>query len=252
MEYSIRELADLAGISTRTLRYYDEINLLKPNRVNENCVRFYEKKELDLLQQILFYREQDLSLDIIRQIIHQSDFDVEKALEEHLSVLLEKKQRILALIRTVELTLSDLKGEYQMSDQMKFEAFKKNIIAEQEKTYGKEAREKYGDIQVEESQQKVLNMSEGDYERFQNLEKEVLRQLEEAVRNKENPESEVGQRIVILHKEWLGFTWKEYTAQAHKGLAQMYLADKRFLDYYNRNVDGCGEFLVAAVEKWAK
>lgn len=68
MEYSIRELADLAGISTRTLRYYDEINLLKPNRVNENGVRFYGKKELDLLQQILFYREQDLSLDIIRQI----------------------------------------------------------------------------------------------------------------------------------------------------------------------------------------
>lgn len=55
MEYSIRELADLAGISTRTLRYYDEINLVKPNRVNENGVRFYGKKELDLLQQILFY-----------------------------------------------------------------------------------------------------------------------------------------------------------------------------------------------------
>lgn len=68
MEYSIRELADLAGISTRTLRYNDEINLVKPNRVNENGVRFYGKKELDLLQQILFYREQDLSLDIIRQI----------------------------------------------------------------------------------------------------------------------------------------------------------------------------------------
>ena len=112
-----------------------------------------------MLQQILFYREQDLSLDIIRQIIHQSNFDVEKTLEEHLSVLLEKKQRILALIRTVELTLSDLKGEYQMSDQMKFEAFKKNIITEQEKTYGKEAREKYGNIQVEESHQKILRSS---------------------------------------------------------------------------------------------
>lgn len=252
MEYNIRELADLAGISTRTLRYYDEINLLKPSRINTNGVRFYGKKELDLLQQILFYREQDLGLDTIRQIIHQSDFDVEKALEEHLSVLLEKKQRILALIRTVELTLSDLKGEYQMSDQMKFEAFKKSVVEEHEKKYGKEAREKYGDIQVNESQKKILNMSEGDYERFQNLEKEVLRQLEEAVQNKENPESEIGQRIAMLHKEWLGFTWKEYTAQAHKGLAQMYLADKRFLDYYNRNVDGCGEFLVAAVEKWAK
>ena len=52
MEYSIRELADLAGISTRTLRYYDEIDLLKPCKVNENGMRFYGKQEVDLLQQI--------------------------------------------------------------------------------------------------------------------------------------------------------------------------------------------------------
>ena len=56
----------------------------------------------------------------------------------------------------------------------------------------------------------------------------------------------------MLHKEWLGFTWKEYTAQAHNELVQMYLADDRFLQYYNRNVNGCAEFLVAAVQCWAK
>ena len=107
MEYSIRELADLAGISTRTLRYYDEIDLLKPCKVNENGMRFYGKQEVDLLQQIMFYREHDVKLDVIQQIIHQPDFDVEEALKEHLSVLLKKKERILALIRTVELTLDD-------------------------------------------------------------------------------------------------------------------------------------------------
>lgn len=108
MEYSIRELADLAGISTRTLRYYDEIDLLKPCKVNENGMRFYGKQEVDLLQQIMFYREHDVKLDVIQQIIHQPDFDVEEALKEHLSVLLKKKERILALIRTVELTLDVL------------------------------------------------------------------------------------------------------------------------------------------------
>lgn len=87
---------------------------------------------------------------------------------------------------------------------------------------------------------------------FKNLEKEVLRQLEEAVKEGAKPDSETGKRIVMLHKEWLGFTWKEYTAQAHNGLVQMYLADDRFLQYYNRNVNGCAEFLVAAVQCWAK
>lgn len=141
MEYSIRELADLAGISTRTLRYYDEIDLLKPCKVNENGMRFYGKQEVDLLQQIMFYREHDVKLDVIQQIIHQPDFDVEEALKEHLSVLLKKKERILALIRTVELTLDDWKGAYHMSDQMKFEAFKESLVEKHEQKYGKEARE---------------------------------------------------------------------------------------------------------------
>ena len=75
--------------------------------------------------------------------------------------------------------------------------------------------------------------------------------LEEAVRNKELPESETGHRIVLLHKDWLGYTWKEYSAQAHKGLASMYIADERFLAYYDKNIKGCGEFLVKAVDYWA-
>lgn len=138
-----------------------------------------------------------------------------------------------------------------MSDKEKFEGFKRELIEEKERLYGKEAREKYGEEAVDEANQKIMGLSEADYERFKNLEKEVLRQLEEAVRNKELPESETGHRIVLLHKDWLGYTWKEYSAQAHKGLASMYIADERFLAYYDKNIKGCGEFLVKAVDYWA-
>lgn len=57
MEYSIKKLAKLAGVSTRTLRYYDEIKLLSPERISSNDYRVYRQKEVDRLQQILFYRE---------------------------------------------------------------------------------------------------------------------------------------------------------------------------------------------------
>lgn len=134
---------------------------------------------------------------------------------------------------------------------MKFEAFKKNAVEENEKAYGKEAREKYGDEAVDESNRKLLGMSEADYECFKGLEQEVLHQLEEAVENGISPEGETGQRIVVLHKKWLGFTWKQYSAQAHKGLAEMYLTDERFQAYYDRNVAGCAKFLVEAVRHWA-
>lgn len=251
MEYTIRQLAELTGISTRTLRYYDEISLLPPSRVNDSGYRYYGEKEINLLQQILFYRERDLSLEVIGKVIHQPDFDVEKALEEHLEVLSRQQERILSLIQTVKLTLADLKGEYKMDDKMKFEAFKKNAVEENEKTYGKEARGKYGDEAVDESNRKLLGMTEADYERFKDLEQEVLCQLEGAVENGISPESETGQRIVLLHKNWLSFTWKQYSAQAHKGLAEMYLADERFQAYYDRNVAGCAKFLVEAVRYWA-
>lgn len=252
MEYSIRELADLAGISTRTLRYYDEIGLLKPCKVKENGMRFYGQQEVTLLQQIMFYKEQDIKLEVINQIIHQPDFDVEKALKEHLSVLLKKKERILALIKTVELTLEGQKGAYHMSDKMKFEAFKENLIEKNEKTYGNEAREKYGDESVDASNKRIMNMTEQDYECFKSLETEILHQLETAVKEGKAPDSPACEKIMLLHKQWLSFTWKEYSANAHNGLAQMYLADERFLQYYNRNVDGCAEFLAAAIKCWAK
>lgn len=251
MEYSIRQLADLTGVSTRTLRYYDERGLLKPSRVNEQGCRYYEQEQVNLLQQILFYRERNLGLDVIKEIISNPQFDAAQALEEHLIALIEQEKHISTLIQTVKNTIADMKGERSMSDKEKFEGFKRELIEEKERLYGKEAREKYGEEAVDEANQKIMGLSEADYERFKNLEKEVLRQLEEAVRNKELPESETGHRIVLLHKDWLGYTWKEYSAQAHKGLASMYMADERFLAYYDKNLKGCGEFLVKAVDYWA-
>lgn len=251
MEYSIRQLADLTGVSTRTLRYYDERGLLKPSRVNEQGCRYYEQEQVDLLQQILFYRERNLGLDVIKEIISNPQFDAAQALEEHLIALIEQEKHISALIQTVKNTIADMKGERSMSDKEKFEGFKRELIEKKEKLYGKEAREKYGEEAVDEANQKIMGLSEADYERFKNLEKEVCRQLEEAVRNKELPESETGHRIVLLHKDWLGYTWKEYSAQAHKGLASMYIEDERFLAYYDKNLKGCGEFLVKAVNYWA-
>ena len=81
MEYSIRQLADIAGVSTRTLRYYDERDLLKPSRVNELGCRYYGQEQVDLLQQILFYRERNLGLDVIKEIINNPRFDAAQALE---------------------------------------------------------------------------------------------------------------------------------------------------------------------------
>ena len=80
MTYSIKELADLSGISTRALRYYDEIGLLTPKRDEKNLYRVYREEEVDRLQQILFYRELDVSLDEIQLLLSSPDFDPKSVL----------------------------------------------------------------------------------------------------------------------------------------------------------------------------
>lgn len=250
MEYSIRELSELAGVSARTLRYYDEIGLLSPLYVNDAGYRYYGEKELELLQQILFYRERGISLQQISQILYQQEFDVLTALQDHLTELEKQRCRIERLISSVNLTIASMKGECKMSDKERFEAFKEKIVGENEELYGDEVRQKYGDEEMDASNRKFLNMTEEDYKRFQSLEAEILKSLAEAVKAGESPKGECGRRIVALHKEWLGMTLKKYTAETHKGIANMYIADERFKNYYDKETPGCADFLQRAVTHW--
>ena len=251
MEYSIRELAEISGVSSRTLRYYDSIGLLKPARVSDAGYRFYGEKEMLLLQQIFFYRERGFSLEEIRKILCQKDFDLEKALQEHLRELEKRQNEITNMIKNIKYTIASMKGEWEMAEKERFEGFKQRIVKENESIYGKEVREKYGDAEMDAANRKLLQMTEGDYERFENLKGEVEKALQEAVLEGEEPKGEAGRRVVLLHKEWLSMTWKQYTENAHKGVAQMYVLDERFKAYYDKEVEGCAVFLRDAVLHWA-
>ncbi|RIO60352.1 MerR family transcriptional regulator, partial [Mammaliicoccus sciuri] len=145
MNYTVSQLAELSGVSNRTLRYYDQIGLLKPARINESGYRIYEQEEVDILQQIVFYRELEVSLDEIKEIIQQPTFNRMKALENHYYNLKQQRERLDKMIQTVEKTIANNKGEIIMKDKEKFEGFKEKVIQENETKYGREIRMQYGD-----------------------------------------------------------------------------------------------------------
>ncbi|KAB2334798.1 MerR family transcriptional regulator [Cytobacillus depressus] len=246
MEYTVQGLAKLAGVSARTLRYYDEIGILKPARMNSSGYRIYGKAEIDRLQQILFYRELDVSLDNIKKIVTSPDFDGAHALKEHREKLLEKRKQLDALIANVEKTIEQTEGRIHMSDKEKFAGFKKKMIEDNEKKYGKEIREKYGNDKVDQSNAKLVNMSEEDYEKVTNLANQVTDTLAEAFTTRD-PSGELAQKAADLHKQWLCFYWSEYSKEAHAGLAQMYVDDERFTAYYDKEQPGTAEFLRDAI-----
>ena len=246
MEYTISKLAKLAGVSTRTLRYYDEINLLKPSRINSSGYRIYGQREIDRLQQILFFRELEIDLETIIQIMNNPNFDHLTALNRHYNQLVQKRARLDKLIDTVDKTIAHQKGEATMSNEEKFEAFKEALITENEAQYGDEIRKKYGDKTVDASNAKLRGMSKEDYEAMEQLGNEIFDLLPKAFATGD-PSSELAQQLAKKHKEWLTYSWPSYSTEAHKGLAEMYVADERFKAYYDKVIKGGTKFLRDAI-----
>ena len=145
---TVKEVSELTGISIRTLRYYDEIDLLKPAKVTEAGYRLYDESSLKKLRQIMFFRELEVPLSEIKVIMKDSESDNRKILETQKMMLEMKRNRLNGII---ELISDVLKGE----DKMSFETFNKDdiqkIIQHSLKIMSEEDKkiiiEHYGDIE---------------------------------------------------------------------------------------------------------
>ena len=223
----VKEIADLVGISVRTLHHYDAIGLLTPEQTTHAGYRIYSNKDLETLQQILFFRELGFPLKKIKEIIHSPSFDQQEALEIQHKMLLEKRYRLDKMIKTIEKTILHSKGEVQMSNQEKFEGFDFS-----HNPYAQEAREIWGDAAVDEANEQTKQMNSQDEEKFN----DIYRRLA-AVRTLA-PDSKEAQKEI---HEWylLLNTIGTYSLDSFKGLGQMYVDDERFTN----NIDTFGEGL---------
>jgi DNA-binding transcriptional MerR regulator len=248
MAYTINKLAKLAGVSTRTLRYYDQIGLLAPSRISSNGYRIYGQFEVDRLQQVLFYRKLGFGLDEIKRILAAPEFEPLSALDGHLDALKEKRRQLDALICNVEKSIRAMKGETHMTDREKFEGFKQKLLDDNETKYGAEIRAKYGDAEVDGSYAKVKGLTAEQYADVERLSLEINDTLQAAMASGDGPGGELAQKACDLHRRWLRCFWPSYSKEAHLQMAQMYVDDPRFTEYYDKIAPGCTVFLRDAVE----
>lgn len=246
MEYTVKKLARIAGVSPRTLRYYDEIGILKPARINSSGYRIYGQEEVNRLQQILFYRELGVSLGNICNIINAASFDALTALKEHREKLLAKRQQLDLLLANVDKTIALTEGRNTMTDKEKFAGFKQKMIDDNEKKYGQEIRAKYGDDKVNQANEKIKGMSQEEYSKMERLSLSIMDTLLAAMAT-DDPAGELAQKTADLHRQWLSYTWSDYSKEAHAGLAQMYVDDERFTSYYDQEQPGAAKFLRDAI-----
>lgn len=246
---SISQLAKMAGVSVRTLRYYDEIGLLVPLR-GENGYREYGDDEIHSLQQIMLLRSCGLPLVDIADALSKEDFDLKARLRAHLVSLEDQSIQLAQTMNFVRMAINGLEDFKKMTDEERFERLKRDSVKRFESEYGTEARRLYGDKVIDDSNERMLSMSKLAWDAKEELEQRVKGALVAAMATSDtsSPESRM---LAELHAQWIRVHWGEdgYSPDAHKQLAKGYLDDQRFVDYYD---GACGEgatkFLAEVIE----
>lgn len=231
--YRINELAELAGVSVRTLHHYDRIGLLRPLR-KANGYRVYQGSDVARLQQVLLFRACGMALTDIGRVLDDPSFDETEALKEQLARLRDQRDNLDRIIATVERTLAAQEKGTHMSDKDRFAGLKAKAIADNERRYGAEVRRRFGDEAVDAANDVLRSMDEKTWNDMGALE-ERIKELLRAAMDTGDHTGPVARELVSAHARWLQLHWGAgtYTPEAHRGLADGYLADERFVAYYD-------------------
>lgn len=243
MEMSVKELANLVGISVRTLHHYDEINLLNPSKISEAGYRLYSEANLDRLQQILFFKELDFPLKKIKQILDDPSFNKQEALQLHKKMLMDKRNHIDQMIQTINQTTKHFKGEINMTNEEKFIGFDFN-----KNEYEQEAREKWGGKTVDKANEKLSNMPKQERFEKETEMNNIFRSLASVNNEEKSPASEEAQQLIQNWYDFLNDNINyEYSLEVFKGLGELYIADERFTKNINQFGDGLAQYMHEAI-----
>ncbi|MEG1863001.1 MAG: MerR family transcriptional regulator [Oscillospiraceae bacterium] len=236
----INEVAKLTGVTVRTLHYYDEIGLLSPSEITQAGYRLYHSSEIELLQQILFFRELDFSLNDIKEIMGNPNYNRANALTKHRELLLQKRNRIDDLIGLVE---SALKGENDMS----FKQFDNSEFEDTKKKYAQEVKERWENTAAyAESEEKIMGY---DQDKLKILSGEGAAILGEFGKNRDiKADSDEAQALVKKWQDYITANFYNCTKEILSCLGLMYIADERFTQNIDKNGEGTAAFMAAAIE----
>lgn len=242
IKLTVKQLASLAGVSVRTLHYYDEIGLLKPEDVAANGYRQYGEASLLRLQQIRLYREMDIPLKDIRDLVAQSDFDAVQALQAHRTSLQERIKRLEQLIKTIDKTIEHLEGKRKMKQSEYFEGW----TEENQPKFEQEIREKYGEHAMDgvvewnsyTKEKKAAIMAEGQANML------AMSNLMDRLPQ----DAEVQAEVARWHQHLKYFY--DPTIERMRGLGQMYVDDPRFGSVYEKVKPGLSHFMKKAIDAY--
>ncbi|WEV53849.1 MerR family transcriptional regulator [Leuconostocaceae bacterium ESL0723] len=245
--HSISEISDLSGVTTRTIRFYDQIGLLKPTKISPNGYRRYDQANIDTLEQILYFKNLGFSLDQIKVIISDPGYDVVASLASQ-EQLVEKeiaaKQELLASLKQA---IKSYRGEITMENSSKFKVFKEG------QQYEQEATDLYGQDKVSVVKESIGKMSDADAENISALEQDMFAKLDQIKSQGLDVRDDLAQEVFQEHQAYLKALNPNYSKQYHAQLAKLYEADDRFQQYYNNHTQTkAADVLIEIIQEYTK
>ena len=243
--YTIGQVANMAGVSVRTLHHYDHIGLLTPSARTAAGYRLYGEAELLRLQQILFFKELDLPLQEIGRILDDPGFDPVESLRHHRQLLQREMERLADLLNTIDKTIHRLtEDDMQMTDDELYAGF----TPEQADRYRREARERYGTGVVEKAEQRAKQMSKAEWQAHGEEGEAVTIGLAERMdRPVDDPEV---QALIARHHAWIEAFYPA-SAERYRGLGQLYVTHPEFRAFYDNYSEGLADFIAEAMAHYA-
>ncbi|NIH86746.1 MerR family transcriptional regulator [Amycolatopsis granulosa] len=244
---SIAQVSKVSGVTSRTLRHYDDIGLLPPASVDSSGRRFYQREQLIRLQQIRLLRELGLGLDTIAEILGGSVSHAQ-ALRLHRKWLLAERDRLDRLATTVTRTIAELEGGDHMSAHELFEGFSPH--SEKAEWLAQEAAERWGENAVR-SHERSKTWPDEKWAAVKREGAEATDRLAELAREGVPADDERALDAVAAHRAWLEHFWTP-DATSYAGLGRLYSDDERFRNQYEAIQPGFAEYLRDAMGAYAR
>jgi DNA-binding transcriptional MerR regulator len=245
--HTVRQLAKLAGVTVRTLHHYDQIGLLRPGARTAAGYRLYGEADLLRLQQILLFREMDVPLEQIREILDDPRFDLVQALRGHRQTLQARAARLETLLHTVDKTIAQLTPS-EDTTMLTVEELYEGFSKEDAERYRREARANWGAEMVEATEQRARKLSKAQWQAVGQQGEEATQLL--AGLMDRAPDDPAVQAAIAKHHAWIE-NFYPAPAELYRGLGQMYVEHPEFRAFYEKVRPGLAEFMQAAMAQYA-
>lgn len=241
--HTVSEVAELTGVTVRTLHHYDQIGLVSPTTRSDAGYRLYGTAELERLQLVLFYRELDLPLAAIRRLLDEPDHDRGRVLRHQRELLTARADRLRHIITAIEAAIAAHEEGTIMADEAMFEVF-----GDTQREIQDEAEQRWGDTDAyRESRRRTSSYTRADWEELKAESEAIMAAIVEVYRSGAPADAAAAMDAVEAHRRQISDRFYDCSPAMQVQLGEMYVADPRFRATYEDLAPGLADWVRDAI-----